>query len=117
VIFLPISFANDDIPIVTSSPLTYDHILPVVVIKKEAMNVMSSDFELIRIGRDRMTEVLKPYLGPNLALERANNIAQALVFGCEDPTHVALEMLNRTGINNTSAVAAEVGRAWMTRRG
>ena len=66
----------------------------------------------IRVGRDRITEVLKPHLGADYALERANNIAQALVLGAGSPTDVALEMLRYTTVNNKVKVAVEVGRAW-----
>jgi hypothetical protein len=70
------------------------------------------DILRIRIGRDRITEVLEPHLGPSHALERANNIAQALVFADDDPTYIALEMLRKSGLNNTPEVAAKVGEAW-----
>ena len=60
-----------------------------------------------------MNDVLARYLEPSHAMERANNIAQALVFGAEDPAHIAYEMLNNLGLSNTLAVAAEVGRAWI----
>lgn len=46
-------------------------------------------------GRERVRSVLEPHLGPQRALERANNIAQALVYE-DSPTHsVALEMLRQ----------------------
>jgi hypothetical protein len=69
-------------------------------------------YKILR-ARDRMNNVLARYLEPSHAMERANNIAQALVFGAEDPAHIAYEMLDHLGLSNTPAVAAEVGRAWI----
>jgi hypothetical protein len=70
----------------------------------------------ILAGRDSMSAVLEPLLGSETALERANNIAQVLVFCANhDPVRVALGMLERVGLANPHAVAEEVGRAW--RRG
>ena len=66
----------------------------------------------IRVGRDMITEVLRPHLGPDTALERANNIAQALVLGAGSPTDVALDMLRHTHVDNKLKIAVEVGRAW-----
>ena len=66
----------------------------------------------IMIGRDRMSEVLEPLLGSELALERANNIAQVLVFAAEDVAGVAFGMLRSTGLTDARAVADEVARAW-----
>lgn len=66
----------------------------------------------IRAGRDRVSEVLEPLLGEAAAMERANNIVQALVFGARDPAKVATDMLRHAGLKDTSAVAARVDRAW-----
>ena len=64
-------------------------------------------------ARDRVSAVLEPLLGFEMALERANNIAQVLAFGAShDPARVALGMLERVGLNDPRAVAEEVGRAW-----
>jgi hypothetical protein len=63
-------------------------------------------------GRDRMSDVLAQYLAPVCALERANNIAQALVLGADDPVGIAAEMLKDLGIHNMTSVANEVGHAW-----
>jgi len=63
-------------------------------------------------GRDRISEVLIRYLEPTRARERANNIAQALVLGPDDPPHIALEMLAGLGLRNRATIAAEVGQAW-----
>jgi hypothetical protein len=65
-------------------------------------------------GRDQITHVLGRYLEPKRALERANNIAQALVLGSDDPADIAFEMLDDLGLNNMAAIAAEVGKAWAT---
>ena len=75
--------------------------------------MVRKDILRIRIGRDRITQVLEPHLGATHALERANNIAQALAFSDDDPAHIALEMLGKTGLTNTSEVAAEVGQVWL----
>ena len=66
----------------------------------------------IRAGRDRVSEVLEPLIGEAAALERANNIAQALVFGAHDPAKVATDMLRHSGIKDPTAVAVQVDRAW-----
>jgi hypothetical protein len=75
--------------------------------------MVRKDILRIRIGRDRITQVLEPHLGATHALERANNIAQALALSDDDPTRIALEMLGKTGLSNTSEVAAEVGQVWL----
>ncbi len=66
----------------------------------------------IRVGRDLIIEVLKPHLGHDTAMERANNIAQALVLGAGSPTDVALDMLRHTRVNDKLRIAVEVDRAW-----
>jgi hypothetical protein len=66
----------------------------------------------IRIGRDRISEVLEPHIGPADALERANNIAQALALGADNPALIARRMLRNQKIEDTPAVADEIGRAW-----
>jgi len=68
----------------------------------------------IKVGRDLIIEVLRPHLGPDTALERANNIAQALVLGAGSPTDVALDMLRHTHVDDKLKIAVEVGRAWMS---
>ncbi len=59
-----------------------------------------------------MSAVLEPLLGWELALERANNIAQVLVFSADDVGGVAFGMLRCTGLSDARAVADEVARAW-----
>jgi len=66
----------------------------------------------IMIGRDRMSAVLEPLLGFELALERANNIAQVLVFCAADVAGVAFGMLRSTGLTDPRAVAEQVAQAW-----
>lgn len=64
------------------------------------------------IGRDRMSAVLEPLLGFELALERANNIAQVLVFSVDDVAGVAFGMLRSTGLADARQVADLVAQAW-----
>jgi hypothetical protein len=66
----------------------------------------------ILLGRDRMTAVLEPLLGFELARERANNIAQVLALAAHDPEHVARGMLRSVGLSDVGPVAAELSRAW-----
>ena len=68
---------------------------------------------LIR-GRERVRSVLEPHLGPAHALERANNIAQALVFGDTEPRGVAFEMLRTLPSDVRSQLAEAVNRAWLS---
>lgn len=67
----------------------------------------------ILLGRDRMCAVLEPFLGSELARERANNIAQVLALSEHDPERVALGMLRGTGLGDVSQIAAQVSRAWI----
>ena len=66
----------------------------------------------ILLGRDRMCAVLEPFLGSELARERANNIAQVLALSEHDPEHVAIGMLRGTGLGDVARIATEVSRAW-----
>ena len=59
-----------------------------------------------------MSAVLEPLLGFELARERANNIAQVLIFTPEDAVCIAFGMLKGTGLLDPGAVAEEVARAW-----
>jgi hypothetical protein len=63
-------------------------------------------------GRERVRTVLEPHLGPVHALERANNIAQALVFADTEPRCVAFEMLRQVPSEMRAALAEAVTRAW-----
>lgn len=63
-------------------------------------------------GRDRMSAVLEPLLGFELARERANNLAQMLILGPSDVICIACGMLQKTGIENAVAVAEAVLCAW-----
>jgi len=63
-------------------------------------------------GRDRISAVLEPLLGYELGRERANNIAQVLVFGPEDAACIAFGMLKGTGLLDLHRVAARVADAW-----
>lgn len=66
----------------------------------------------IQLARDRIQTILEFYLEKNVAFERANNIAQALALGNEDPTEVALDMLKHQGIKNLYKVVILVAQAW-----
>ncbi len=55
---------------------------------------------------------MEAHLGSQLALERANNIAQVLVFEVEDPVEVALAMLRNEPIDNIDDVVRQVAEAW-----
>ncbi|MFT3928371.1 MAG: hypothetical protein QM778_37935 [Myxococcales bacterium] len=66
----------------------------------------------IMAGRDRVSAVLEPLLGFELGRERANNIAQVLIFSPEDAVCIAFGMLKSTGLLDPSAVAEEVAEAW-----
>lgn len=63
-------------------------------------------------GRERVRSVLEPHLGPVHALERANNIAQALVFADTEPRGVAFEMLRTLPSDMRTALADAVKQAW-----
>jgi hypothetical protein len=67
---------------------------------------------LIR-GRERVRGVLEPHLGASCALERANNIAQALVFVDVEPHGVALEMLRQLPRELRMSLADQVTAAWL----
>jgi hypothetical protein len=64
-------------------------------------------------GRERVRDVLEPHLGAACALERANNIAQALVFEDVEPRTVALEMLRQVPRELRISLADLVTRAWL----
>jgi hypothetical protein len=66
----------------------------------------------IMAGRDRISAVLEPLLGYELGRERANNIAQVLIFAPEDAVCIAFGMLKGTGLLNPAAVAEQVADAW-----
>jgi hypothetical protein len=64
-------------------------------------------------GRERVRSVLEPHLGPMHALERANNIVQALVYE-DTPAHpVALEMLRHVPRELRSQLAQAVENAFV----
>ena len=64
-------------------------------------------------GRERVRGVLEPHLGPQHALERANNIVQALAFDDLEPQRVAFEMLRQLPEAQRSVVANLVEDAWL----
>jgi hypothetical protein len=65
-------------------------------------------------GRERVRDVLEPHLGPTHALERANNIAQALALEDAEPFMVAFEMLRQVPDDARRTLASSVHRAWLT---
>jgi hypothetical protein len=65
-------------------------------------------------GRERVRDVLEPHLGHEHALERANNIAQALALEDAEPQAVAFEMLRQLPGDVRRALASAVERAWLT---
>lgn len=65
-------------------------------------------------GRERVRGVLEPHLGPQHALERANNIVQALAFDDLEPQRVAFEMLRQLPEAQRSLVANLVKHAWLS---
>jgi len=73
---------------------------------------LKRDFSYVLRGRDRVTDVLLPYLVSWLAMERANNIAQALGGGCVDQVSAVIHMLRNTGIDDLEKVTKEVVYAW-----
>jgi hypothetical protein len=73
---------------------------------------MQTSLDKILVGRDRITTILNTYFAPQDALERANNIAQVLLYSSDDPAQVALEMLRRLDISDRIKVAVQVGEAW-----
>lgn len=63
-------------------------------------------------GRERVRSVLEPHLGPTGALERANNIVQALVYEDTETEAVALEMLRTLPRELRAQLAAQVEHAF-----
>ena len=69
-------------------------------------------------ARERMRDVLHPHLGPVLALERANNIAQVLLLDTDEPEQVAAEMLRGLApAQQRSDLARAVCTAWKNTAG
>jgi hypothetical protein len=66
----------------------------------------------IMAGRDRISALLEPLLGFELGRERANNIAQVLIFTPEDAVRIAYGMLKSTGLPDAARVAQQVADAW-----
>ena len=63
-------------------------------------------------ARERVRRVLEPHLGPAFALERANNITQALVFDDTEPAFVAREMLRHMPSEQRGPLADAVSLAF-----
>jgi hypothetical protein len=64
-------------------------------------------------GRERVRDVLEPHLGAAHALERANNIAQALAQQDAQPDAVAFEMLRQLPGDARKKLATAVRVAWL----
>ena len=77
--------------------------------RRESVGIRQSD---VRIARDNIQAALSPHLGSYLALERANNIAQALMIGSNDIRAITLEMLRNTGAEDIEKLVSQVVRAW-----
>ena len=63
-------------------------------------------------GRERVRSVLEPHLGQERALERANNIAQALIYEDSHTHKVALDMLRQLPRDLRLKLADAVDRAF-----
>jgi hypothetical protein len=74
-------------------------------------------YALLVQGRERVRDVLTPHLGEHAALERANNIAQALAFDDLEPTRIAFDMLRQVPESERAQLACQVTRAWLSRSG
>lgn len=68
-------------------------------------------------GRERVRDALEPHLGAQHALERANNIVQALALDDVEPQRVALEMLRHVPDGERQRLANLVTRAWLSNLG
>jgi hypothetical protein len=70
-------------------------------------------FACMIAGRERVRFVLEPVLGPQHALERANNIVQALTLDADEPLLIAMEMLRALPEEERRIVALQVRAAWL----
>lgn len=73
---------------------------------------MDPHIEEVHAARDRVRAVLRPWLGPDSSLERANNIAQAMLVGSPDAQAVAEELLRGSGLPDVKRISRMVVRAW-----
>jgi hypothetical protein len=80
--------------------------------KQRSVRAELSYAVLVR-GRERVRDALEPHLGPHHALERANNIVQALAFDDVEPQRVAFEMLRQVPEAERTLLAKLVTRAWL----
>ena len=72
-------------------------------------------YALLVQGRERVRDVLTPHVGALVALERANNIVQALAFDDVEPQRVAFDMLRQVPEDERAQLARQVQRAWLAR--
>lgn len=87
--------------------------LPVIEGQVEAHARLERTHALLIRGREGMRTVLEPHLGAAYALERANNIAQALVFQDVEPRSVVFEMLRHVPCELRTRLADLVTHAWL----
>lgn len=80
--------------------------------KQEEAQAERSRAVLMR-GRERVRDVLEPHMGHEQALERANNIAQALALEDAEPEEVAFEMLRQLPSDTRRELANAVRCAWL----
>jgi hypothetical protein len=80
--------------------------------KAKALRSELSYAVLVR-GRERVRDALEPHLGAQHALERANNIVQALALDDVEPQRVAFEMLRHVPETDRQRLATLVTRAWL----
>lgn len=81
--------------------------------RQRAVRAELSYAVLVR-GRERVRDALEPHLGPQHALERANNIVQALALDDVEPQRVAFEMLRQVPEGERTLLANLVTRAWLS---
>jgi hypothetical protein len=85
----------------------YDHEV------RTSLRGIDRSFAGIMAGRERVRFVLEPVLGPQHALERANNIVQALALASGEPLLVALDMLRLVPEERRVTLAHAVRDAWL----
>jgi len=79
----------------------------------DALSAPERSRAVLMHGRERVRDVLEPHLGAAHALERANNIAQALAQQDAQPDAVAFEMLRQLPGDARKKLATAVRVAWL----
>jgi len=67
---------------------------------------------LVYAAREEMCSILAPHLEQQDALERANNIAQALLLDDRNPRESVRSMLGVIPTNDQGSVAHEICSVW-----